>query len=72
MKSLRLSGSTRRVTCSADTTVPWMTSRSGSARRMCSARPRVRCGVTATATVIPEALSSRIRASTSSGCTGAA
>ena len=35
MNVLRLSGSAVRATCSADTTAPWMTSRSGSARSMC-------------------------------------
>ena len=37
MKRLRLSGSTVFDTCSAETTVPWMTSMSSSAARMAGA-----------------------------------
>ena len=44
MKRLRLSGSTVFDTCSAETTVPWMTSRSSSASRMALANCSVRCG----------------------------
>ena len=39
-KRLRLSGSDWLVTCSADTTVPWMTSRSSSASSSCSRERR--------------------------------
>ena len=44
-KRLRLSGSTVFDTCSAETTVPWMTSRSSSASTMSLAKASVRWGV---------------------------
>ena len=39
MNVLRFNGSTMVDTCSADTTVPWMTSMSSSPARMCSSHP---------------------------------
>ena len=44
MKRLRLSGSVVFDTCSAETTVPWITSRSSSAARIAGASDSVRCG----------------------------
>ena len=53
MKRLRLSGSTVFETCSAETTVPWITSRSSSAARIAWASDSVRWGVTEAAVVMP-------------------
>ena len=70
MNRFRLSGSTVFDTCSAETTVPWMTSRSSSAARMAGARDSVRWGVTEAAVVMPASFIWRMRAVTSSGMIG--
>ena len=71
MNCLRFSGSLPLETCSADTVVPRMTSRS---RPAATARPwwlLVRCGDRAPATVTPAARISLIRAVIRSSRTGA-
>ena len=45
MNSLRLSGSVRVETCSAETTVPWITRMSSSASSTSGAYSVTRCGV---------------------------
>ncbi len=70
MNRLRLSGSTVLDTCSAETTVPWITRRSSSAARIAWARDSVRCGVTEAAVVMPASFIWRMRAVTSSGMIG--
>jgi hypothetical protein len=72
MKRLRLSGSAVFDTCSAETTVPWITRRSSSAASTAGANNSVFCGVTEAAVVMPAAFISRIRSVTSSNCTGSA
>ena len=72
MKRFRFSGSTVLDTCSAETTVPWMTSRSSSAARMAGASSVVRWGVTEAAVVIPASFIWRMRSVTSSGLIGSA
>ena len=67
---LRLSGSAVVDTCSAETTVPWMTRRSSSASRMAGAKASVRWGVTEATEVTPASLISRIRRLMSSGLMG--
>ena len=70
MKRFRLSGSTVFDTCSAETTVPWMTRMSSSAARMAGASDSVRWGVTEAAVVMPASFIWRMRAVTSSGMIG--
>ena len=70
MKRFRFRGSVVFETCSAETTVPWMTSRSNSAARIDGASDSVRCGVTEAAVVMPASFIWRIRAVTSSGTIG--
>ncbi len=70
MNSLRFRGSTTVETCSADTTVPWMTSTSSPASTAASQCSRTRCGVSDAAARTPPALISRIRRATSSGLIG--
>ena len=72
MKRFRLSGSTVLDTCSAETTVPWMTSRSSSAARMAGASSTVRWGVTEAAVVMPASFIWRMRSVTSSSLIGSA
>ncbi len=72
MNRLRLSGSAVFDTCSAETTVPWITSRSSSAARTASANASVRCGVTEAAVVMPAAFISLIRWVTRFAWTGSA
>ena len=56
MNCFKLSGSTVLDTCSAETTVPWMTSMSSSPARMAGASPVVRWGVTDAHDTTPAAL----------------
>ena len=72
MNSFRLSGSERVETCSAETTVPWITRMSSSASRTIGASSTTFCGVSAAHETAPLSLISRIRAPTSSGFTGSA
>ena len=72
MKRLRLSGSTVFETCSAETTVPWMTKRSSSAPSSAEANISVFWGVTDAAVVMPADFISLMRSLTSSSCTGSA
>jgi hypothetical protein len=58
------------VTCSAETIVPWMTSRSTPADSAVGASCSVCCGETRTAVVTPASRISLIRAVISSGLTG--
>jgi len=69
-KRFRLSGSTVLETCSADTTVPWMTRRSSSASMMALAKASVRWGVTEAHDTTPASRISRMRSPMSSGLTG--
>ncbi len=62
MKRLRFNGSVREDTCSADTTVPWMTNRSTPASMTVCANCTVRCGVSEAATVTPESRTCLTRA----------
>ena len=59
-----------RETCSADTTVPWITSRSSSASSTALAYCSVRCGVSDAQETTPASLISRMRWETSSGLMG--
>ena len=70
MNVLRFSGSPLELTCSAETTLPWMTrtSRPASIAVLCSSTARD--GVTPPAQTTPAALISATRAATSSGSTG--
>ena len=61
MNFFKLSGSAVFETCSADTTVPWMTSRSSSASMTASANWAVRWGVSEADATTPASLISRIR-----------
>ncbi len=70
MKRFRLSGSVVFDTCSAETTVPWMTRRSSSAFKMAGASETVRCGVTEAAATTPASLIWRMRSVTSSSLIG--
>ncbi len=70
MNSFRLSGSVRVDTCSAETTVPWITRMSSSASRTMGAYSSTRWGVSAALETTPPSLISRIRWPTSSGLTG--
>ena len=72
MNSLRLSGSTTEETCSAETTVPWMTRMSSPASSAIAWYSRTRCGVSEAAASTPAALISWMRCATSSGLTGSA
>ncbi len=66
----RLSGSRFFDTCSADTTVPWMTSTSSSPATMAGSSCSVRCGVTEAAATTPASRTWRIRSVTSPGTIG--
>ena len=66
----RLSGSRFFETCSAETTVPWMTSTSSSPATMAGSSWSVRCGVTDAAATTPASRIWRMRAVTSSGTIG--
>ncbi len=66
MNSLRLSGSVFVDTCSAETTVPWITRMSSSACRTRWANRRTRWGVSEAAATTPPSLISRIRRTMSS------
>ena len=57
-------------TCSAETTVPCITSMSSSPARMWSSRALVRCGVTEAHDTTPAALIPRIRSVTRPGMMG--
>ena len=70
MNSLRLSGSVRVETCSAETTVPWITRMSSSASSTSGAYSVTRCGVIDALVTCPASLISRIRFTISSGLTG--
>ena len=70
MNFLRLSGSAVFDTCSAETTVPWMTRMSSSAARQALASSWVFCGVTEAAVVMPPSFICLMRAVTSSGMIG--
>ena len=67
MNRLRLSGSARPLTCSAETVVPRMTNRSQPASTTVFQCCWVRCGLSAPATVIPAWRTSRSRSAMSSG-----
>ena len=70
MNSFRLSGSTDEDTCSAEITVPWITSTSRPASSATSQYSRTRWGVREPEHTTPSALISRTRCATSSGFTG--
>ena len=72
MKRLRLSGSARPETCSAQTVVPRMTNRSTPASTTVFQNCWVRCGVSAPATVTPASRTWRSRSVISSGWISAA
>ena len=72
MNFLRLSGSTVFDTCSADTTVPWITRMSSSASSTCFAYCSTRCGVSDAHAVTPASLISRMRRPISSSLIGSA
>ena len=72
MKDLRFSGSPPRSTCSADTMVPWITSRSMPARITRCASSAAFCGDTRAATVDPPSLTAAIAAASRSSSIGAA
>ena len=72
MNSLRLSGSSVVDTCSAETSVPWMTRMSTPASRITGASASVCCGETRTATVTPPSRIGRTRSAISSGRIGSA
>ena len=66
MNFFRFNGSTVLETCSADTTVPWITRMSRPASRMVLAIQSVRAGVTDAEVVMPAAFISVMRWATSS------
>ena len=72
MNRLRLRGSAVFDTCSADTTVPWMTRMSSSAASRAGAKVSVFWGVTEAAAVMPAAFISLMRWVTRSSWTGSA
>jgi hypothetical protein len=72
MKRLRLSGSAVFETCSAETTVPWITNRSSSASMSWAAYLPVRCGVSEPHDTTPASLISRMRRPINSGLMGSA
>ena len=72
MNFLRFSGSVVLETCSADTTVPWITSTSSSASTTSLAYRSTRCGVSDAHAVTPPSLISRIRRPISSSLIGSA
>ena len=74
MNVLRFSGGCAADpdTCSADTIVPWMTSRSTPAERIAGASVSVCCGDTRTAVIAPVSRISLIRWPISSSRTGSA
>ncbi len=72
MNCLRLRGSTDDDTCSADTTVPWITRMSRPASRAGPMNCSTRCGVSDPAVSTPDALISRMRSTIRSGSTSRA
>ncbi len=70
MNCLRLSGSARPDTCSADTVVPRITNRSTPASMTALWNWAVRCGDSRAATVTPASLTSAIRRPISSSLIG--
>ena len=70
MNSLRFSGWLWFETCSAETTVPWITRMSRPAPMTASAYRSTRCGVSEAHETTPASLISRIRRSTSSSLSG--
>ena len=70
MNSLRLSGWLWVETCSAETTVPWITRTSRPAPITASAYRSTRCGVSEAHETTPPSLISRIRCSISSSLSG--
>ena len=70
MNSLRLSGCVWVETCSAETTVPWITRTSSPAPITASAYRSTRCGVSEAHETTPPSLISRIRCSISSSLSG--
>ena len=72
MNFLRLSGSTVFDTCSADTTVPWITRMSSSASSTYLAYCSTRWGVSDAHAVTPASLISRMRCPISSSLIGSA
>ncbi len=74
MNFFRLSGwrDSSLETCSAETTVPWMTSRSSSASTTAFAKCSTRWGVSDAHAVTPASLISRMRWPTSSSFIGSA
>ena len=72
MNSFRLRGSLRVETCSADTTVPWMTRMSSSASSTSLAYRATRCGVRDPAVTTPASFASRILLEISSSLIGSA
>ena len=74
MNVLRFSGGSAAdaETCSAETIVPWMTSRSTPADRIVGAYRSVCCGDTRTAVIAPVSRISLIRCAISSSRTGSA
>ena len=70
MKRLRLSGSATEETCSAETTVPWITRMSRPASSATSTWSVTRWGVSDPAATTPWPLISAMRWAISSGLTG--
>ncbi len=70
MNSFRLSGSVRVETCSAETTVPWMTRMSSSASSTRCENRSTRCGVREAAATAPDSFSSAMRRRISSSLIG--
>ena len=70
MNSFRLSGSVWVETCSAETTVPWITRTSSPASSTIGANRSTRWGVSDAQDTTPSALISSIRLPSSSGFTG--
>ena len=72
MKVLRLSGSPSLATRSAETIVPWMTSRSTPAATSPGVNAWAFCGLTRTAVVTPASRMRATAAASNSGSSGAA
>ena len=72
MNFFRLSGSTVFDTCSAETTVPWITRMSSSASSTCFAYCSTRWGVSDAHAITPASLISRMRCAISSSLIGSA
>ncbi len=70
MNFFRSSGSTLLLTCSAETTVPWMTSTSRPASSATWKYSSTRCGVSEAAASTPPSLISLTRLATSSALMG--